>query len=221
MTKKLTIVLGTKNPHKVREILAIYRQFNNPKPKVKFIPLYKYTNAPSVRETGRTYLANAAKKAIAWARFTGLPVLAEDSGLEVKALGWKPGIYSARYASTGNRKNAPYKNNNQKLLDKLMGLPMAKRTARYRCSAVLASPSGKIIARSQGICWGRIAFKPAGKNGFGYDPIFTPNSAFHIPHSTLDKTFGRLPARLKHRISHRAIALRKIFRKITCKSPAD
>ena len=216
--KQLTIVLGTKNPHKVREIRAIYR-LSGKNPAISFIPLSRFDNIPDVKESGRTYLANAAKKAITWARHTGLPVLAEDSGIEVKALNWQPGIYSARYASLDQTKNAAYKDNNQKLLSKLQGLPMSQRTARYRCAAVIASPNGKIIARAQGACWGRIAFKPVGKNGFGYDPIFTPTPKGLvwglIPNSAFDMTFGQLPARLKHRISHRSIALRKIFRKIS------
>lgn len=219
--KQLTVVLGTKNRHKVREIRAIYR-LSGKKPAIRFIPLSRFDNIPDVKESGRTYLANAAKKATIWARHAGLPVLAEDSGIEVKALNWQPGIYSARYASRGNTRNAPHRNNNQKLLSKLQGLPMSKRTARYRCSAVLASSKGKIIARAQGACWGRIAFKPVGKNGFGYDPIFIPNGvypaksgAFPIPHSAFGMTFGQLPASFKHRISHRSIALRKIFRKIS------
>jgi len=237
---QLTVVLGTKNPHKVREIRAIWRLAGK-KPAISFIPLYKFSDIPNVKENGRTYLANATKKAIAWARYTGLPTLAEDSGIEVKALNWQPGIYSARYASIplrrdgkgrilsdpfGNRKNAPYKNNNQKLLAKLKGLPIAKRTARYRCAAVIAAPNGKIIARAQGICWGRIALKPVGKNGFGYDPIFTPTPNplvwGLIPKLLTSKfkpltalTFGQLPAYLKHRISHRSITLRKIFKKIS------
>jgi XTP/dITP diphosphohydrolase len=212
--KQLIIVLGTKNPHKVREILAIYR-LSGKKPNIRFIPLSRFDNIPDVKESGRTYLANAAKKAISWARHTGLPVLAEDSGIEVKALDWQPGIYSARYASRGNTRNAPHRNNNQKLLSKLQGLPMSKRTARYRCSAVIALPDGKIIARAQGTCWGRIAFKPVGQNGFGYDPVFVPK--FAIPNSpfAIGSTFGQLPASFKHRISHRSIALRKIFRKIS------
>ncbi|HLD36025.1 MAG TPA: non-canonical purine NTP pyrophosphatase [Planctomycetota bacterium] len=214
MNKKLTIILGTKNRHKVREIMAIYRQLNPPKVHIKFIPLYKYPDAPPVKENGKTYLANAVKKALTWARYTGLPTLAEDSGIEIKALNWQPGIYSARYASRGNTRNATHRDNNQKLLAKLQGLPMSKRIARYRCSAVIASPEGRIIARAQGTCSGRIALKSTGKNGFGYDPVFIPkltNSNFKYPASF---TFGQLPARLKHRISHRGIALTKIFRKI-------
>lgn len=237
MTKQLIIILGTKNHHKIREITAIYRQLNPPKLNIKFIPLYKYANTPPVREGGKTYLANATKKALTWARYTGQPTLAEDSGIEVKTLNWQPGIYSARYASLplmrdgkarvlsdpmGKTKNATHKNNNQKLLSKLQGLPISKRIARYRCSAVIASPEGRIIAFSQGTCWGRIALGPAGQNGFGYDPIFVPNipdgiinSKLHISHSASELTFGQLPAWLKHRISHRGIALRKIFRKIS------
>jgi len=202
--------------------MSIYRQTNPSKLNIKFIPLYRYHNSPSVKESGKNYLINATKKALAWARYTGMNTLAEDSGIEVKALNWQPGIYSARYASWGKAKNAPYKNNNQKILIKLQGLPMSKRTARYRCSAVIASPGGKIIAHSQGTCRGRIALKPAGRKGFGYDPIFIPAVSGDAIHSKAKLsparsklTFGQIPARLKHRISHRGIALRKIFRKIS------
>ncbi|MEW6026145.1 MAG: non-canonical purine NTP pyrophosphatase [Planctomycetota bacterium] len=234
--KHLTLVLGTKNQHKVREIQAIYKQTNPRKGLIKFIPLSRFPNTPVVRETGRTYLANAAKKAIVWAKYTGLPVLAEDSGIEVKALNWQPGLRSARFASNHRHKNATDAENIQKLLTLLSGLPMSKRTAlrrsvagdlegrrtaRYRCAAVIASPTGRIIARTEGTCWGRIALKPAGQNGFGYDPVFVPrlkprgsNYELRIMNYELGKTFGELPAAFKHRISHRGIALRKIFRKI-------
>ena len=114
MIKQFTIILGTNNSHKVREIMSIYRQTNPSKLNIKFIPLYRYHNSPSVKESGKNYLINATKKALAWARYTGMNTLAEDSGIEVKALNWQPGIYSARYASWGKAKNAPYKNNNQK-----------------------------------------------------------------------------------------------------------
>ncbi len=208
--KQLTIVIGTKNRHKVREIMAIYR-LSGRKPAIRFIPLRRFDNIPDVKETGQTYLANAAKKAITWAKYTGQPVLAEDSGIEIKALNWQPGLRSARFASDSRHRNATDKENIRKLLALLSGLPMSKRTARYRCSAVIALPKGKIIALAQGICWGRIALKPKGRNGFGYDPIFIP--AHSAARGRL--TFGQLPARLKHCISHRGIALRKIFRKIS------
>ncbi|MFH0889467.1 MAG: non-canonical purine NTP pyrophosphatase [Planctomycetota bacterium] len=261
--KNIFIVIGTKNSHKIKEILAIWREFNRHAPPVpgsppdlsrragrsektrlppaggqgfvesgylrdslrgkntpiiRFLPLSSFPDIPAVKEDGRTYSENAAKKALIWAKNTGYPTLAEDSGIEVKALKWQPGRYSARYASLPDSKtdrnkirNALYKNNNQKLLDKLHKLSMSKRTARYRCSAVLASPQGKIIAKSEGICRGKIAFKPTGKNGFGYDPIFMPCR------KTADcnqLTFGQLPTKLKHSIGHRGKALRKIFKKL-------
>jgi len=209
--KNISIVIGTKNSHKVKEILAIWRQFRDNNPSIKFLPSTSFPDIPSVNEDGRTYLENAAKKALIWAKNTGYPTLAEDSGIEVKALKWQPGRYSARYAYLNKTKNASYKNNNQKLLDKLKGLPMAKRIARYRCSAVLASPQGKIITKSAGICWGKITLKPMGKNGFGYDPVFIPSHK--TAHSNL-LTFGQLPTRLKHSISHRGKALRKLFQRL-------
>jgi XTP/dITP diphosphohydrolase len=214
MSGKITIVLGTKNPHKVREILSIWRCFRVPELRVKFIPLHKYPGAPVVKETGRSYLANAVKKAAAWAKYTGLPALAEDSGLEVQALDGQPGIYSARYASMGSAKNADYKDNNQKLLDKLKGRSASHRTACYRCVAVLASPGGAILARSEGVCRGWIALKPAGRNGFGYDPVFIPKVPATGRKHPADLTLGQLPAGFKRRVSHRSAALIKIFRKI-------
>lgn len=202
---QLIIVIGTKNAHKVKEILSIRRLTPGAKPSVKFIPLTKFPAISPVKENGQTYLANAIKKAKAWAKETGYITLAEDSGIEVKALGWKPGIYSARYASMDG-KNAPHKDNNTKMLAELAGLPPSKRIARYQCFAVLAAPDGRILARTRGVCRGKIALAPAGKNGFGYDPIFIPDG--------YTKTLGQLPAKVKHTISHRAQALRAMFRKI-------
>ncbi|MFH1231785.1 MAG: non-canonical purine NTP pyrophosphatase [Planctomycetota bacterium] len=245
--KNIFIVIGTKNKHKIKEILAIWRQFNQNTPPrqrrvcpataghrvailrcseatewrktarkrlhpiIRFLPLSSFPDIPAVKENGLTYSENAAKKALIWAKNTGYLTLAEDSGIEVRALKWQPGRYSARYAYMNKTKNAPHKNNNRKLLNKLQGLPMSKRTARYRCSAVLASPQGKIIAKSEGICWGKIAFKSMGKNGFGYDPVFIPR---HKTIGSNQLTFGQLPIKLKHSISHRGKALRKIFQRL-------
>jgi len=200
--RSITIVIGTKNRHKVREVLTIYRLYKktNTHRSLKFISLSRFKNAGEVKESGKTYQANAIKKAKAWAKETGFITLAEDSGLEVRALKGRPGIYSARYALSDlgkSRRSDINSANNQKVLKQLNGA--RNKDARYRCFAVLASPEGKVIFKSQGICTGKIALKPAGERGFGYDPIFIPSEE-----NRREKTFGQLPASLKHRISHRA-----------------
>ena len=150
-----------------------------------------------MEETGRTFDANALKKAQAVARVTGYLALADDSGLEVDALGGAPGIRSARFAGSHGDDDA----NNHKLLRLLGGRPLGQRRARYRCSLVLASPL-KLIARARGAWEGRIAFRPAGHRGFGYDPIFL------VPR--FGKTVGQLPQRIKRRFSHRAMSARRL-----------
>lgn len=207
--QRLVIVIGTKNAHKIREILSIWKQFGSKKISIRFVPSSRFSDMPEVKESGRTYSENAAKKALLWAKHTDLPTLAEDSGIEVKALRWQPAVHSARFASSNKHKNANDSDNNRKLLDKLSGLPMTKRIARYRSSVVIASPDGKIIAKSDGICRGRIAFEPRGENGFGYDPIFIPDE-----NNRSKLTFGQLPPMLKHSISHRGKSIRKIFERL-------
>jgi XTP/dITP diphosphohydrolase len=182
--------------------------------------LSAFPNAPNIKETGRTYLDNATKKAVNWARHTGQIVLAEDSGIEIKALNWEPGIHSARYASTNKHRNATDAENRAKLLAALKGLPRSKRIARYRCVAVLAHPDKGVLAKSHGTCYGYIADKACGKNGFGYDPVFIPKVIsspllFPLPSGERIKvrgqTFGQLPAYIKNRLSHRAKAIRGII----------
>ncbi|MBI4711857.1 MAG: non-canonical purine NTP pyrophosphatase [Planctomycetes bacterium] len=228
----LTILIATRNQHKVREIKAIYRISHRESrlsckgiPNIRFISLSRFPDAPEVKENGRTYLSNAAKKAVAVAKHTGHLTLGEDSGIEVKALNWMPGLRSARYATSDRHKNAGDIDNNAKLLLRLAEVsPLAPRRrassnillsgsiARYRSAVVIAHPQKGVIARAEGICWGRIALKPAGKNGFGYDPLFIPNRTSRIPYPAT-ATFGQLPISLKHRISHRAMAIRKILAK--------
>lgn len=187
------LLIGTKNQGKYKEIKSILAELP-----IKLISLRDVKNVPEIKETGKTYRANALKKAHTLLKAIGLPVLAEDSGLEVKALGNRPGIYSARYA---NEKANP-ELNNQKLIKELAGIPLSKRTALYKCVAVLMTHDGKTYI-TEGICKGKIALEPSGKKGFGYDPLFIPDG--------YKKTFGKLSQRIKNSISHRARAIRKLI----------
>jgi XTP/dITP diphosphohydrolase len=146
-----------------------------------------------VAETGHTYAANARLKARAFAKASGLLTLADDSGLEVDALGGAPGVLSSRYAGPGvtDSQRVAF------LLAKLKDVPMEERRARFRCVIVIASPDGK-YRQCSGSCRGEIALKSKGNNGFGYDPIFC--------FSKLCKTMAELPPKTKNRISHRARA---------------
>lgn len=183
------LVIGTKNAHKLREIRAILGDLG-----FELCGLDAYPGASKVVEDGATFEANAAKKALQWARELDAPVIADDSGLEVDALGGRPGVHSSRYAGEeGNDAR-----NNAKLLAELAGVPSERRTARYRCVIALATPAG-VEMTCAGSCEGRILEAPRGTNGFGYDPLFL------VPE--YGKTFGELSAEWKNRISHRARAL--------------
>jgi XTP/dITP diphosphohydrolase len=158
--------------------------------------LRDFPDAPTVVEDGATYEENALKKARALAGFSGLPALADDSGLEVDALGGAPGIYSARYSG----EDADDARNNRKLLNELAGLPEQRRGARFVCALALYGPQGEWLFRAE--CPGRIGYEPRGANGFGYDPLF-----FYQP---LGRTFGELDRETKSRVSHRGLALQKL-----------
>ena len=188
----LHIVIATRNRHKFRELKALLALRG-----IRWHSLAECSFEPSVNETGRTFDANAIKKARAVARASGHLALADDSGLEVDALGGGPGIRSARFAGRHGDDQA----NNDALLRRLKGVPAAKRRARYRCSLALADPSG-LIAITRGTWSGRIAERPAGRRGFGYDPVFL------VPR--LGKTVGQLPTSTKQRLSHRAMAARQM-----------
>lgn len=210
---KVNILIGTNNKHKVREIKSIWRLYRtkvNPARRLlKFISLSRFTDISQVKEDGNTYLANAAKKACTWAKETGFVTLAEDSGLEVKLLKGKPGIFSARYALSqkGDKETIDInKLNNEEVLRQLLVHKQKDRTACYKCFGVLASGNGKVIFKTSGICRGKIAQKPTGRNGFGYDPIFIPSEQ-----NLKQKTFGQLPLKVKHQISHRARVMHHIF----------
>ena len=154
---------------------------------------------PGVVEDGDTFAANAAKKASQTARFLGRPVLGEDSGLCVDALGGAPGIYSARFSAGDEPEGATDDANNRKLVAELTGVPDAKRGAGYVCSIAVADADGEIVLTAEGACRGRIVDGPRGAGGFGYDPHFLVRE--------LHRTFGELPPVVKRHLSHRARAL--------------
>jgi XTP/dITP diphosphohydrolase len=152
---------------------------------------------PDVEETGDTYLENAALKARAVAEALGLPALADDSGIEVDALGGRPGPRSARYAG----EHATDEQNLTALIQAIRGIPAAGRTARYRCVAALALPGGDLI-HTDGTCEGTLRTDRSGSRGFGYDPIFVPVG--------WDRTMAELTDEEKDRISHRGRAFRAL-----------
>jgi len=181
MTKDL--ILATKNRGKVREIKHIL----NP---LKF----KITSLPDLpRETGKTFEENAVRKAKTIAKNTKRLVLADDSGLEVKALKGKPGIRSARYAGPNPT--------TIKLCRKLLKEMKNKKDRRARFVCVIAVADLKKVRTVKGICEGKVIFEMKGKHGFGYDPVFVPDG--------YKKTFAQMPLKLKNRISHRGKALKK------------
>ncbi len=188
----LDVVIATRNRHKVKELTSLLRV-----PGIRWHALTEFPEVGAIRETGKTFKANAVRKARAVARATSALALADDSGVEVDALGGAPGIRSARFAGAHGNDQA----NNDKLLRALRGLPVRRRGARYRCVLALASPT-RLIARAHGTWRGRVAERPKGRRGFGYDPIFV------VPR--FGKTVGELSGRLKARLSHRAQAARRL-----------
>lgn len=186
------IVLATRNRDKIREIKKILNDTN-----ARFLSLEDFPGCPEVVEDGETLEANAKKKALVVSQYTKKLSLAEDTGLEVDALGGAPGVRSARFADD----NATYENNNRKLLKLMEKLPLEERRAKFRCVVALARPDGEVVS-CEGVCEGRIAFEMKGKSGFGYDPLFI------VPE--YGKTFAELGEDIKNRISHRAQALTKI-----------
>jgi XTP/dITP diphosphohydrolase len=195
-----TLVIGTRNPKKRRELLEILGDLG-----LDLRDLTGWPDAPEVVEDGDTFGANARKKAVELSRHLGQWVLGEDSGLVVPALDGRPGVYSARYAGKQGDDEA----NNQRLLAELDSFPDDKRAAYYICHAALADPQGQIQAEVEGRCHGRIIRQPHGAGGFGYDPLFL------VPE--YHQTFGELSARVKHALSHRGRAmaqLRPILRRL-------
>jgi XTP/dITP diphosphohydrolase len=199
MSARRVLLVATTNKKKLVEIEEALRGLD-----VELRTLADVKGAPEVDETGATFEENAALKAAALSTHSGLLTLADDSGLEVDALGGKPGVHSARYASAGPG-NASDAANRAKLLTELAGVPTARRTARFRC-AIAVARGGDVVLRSEGAVEGTILTEERGAGGFGYDPLFVPEG--------LDKTFGELPAAVKQSVSHRGRALRALFARL-------
>lgn len=187
------IILASSNPGKVREINQLLADLA-----LQVQPQTEY-GVPDAEETGLTFVENAILKARNAAQHTGLPAIADDSGIEVDALYGAPGIYSARFAGEGASDQA----NLEKLLDDLQAVPEAKRTARFQCLMVyLRHANDPTPLICQGTWEGRILFEPRGDNGFGYDPVF------YVP--THDCSSAELPAEVKNSLSHRGQALKQL-----------
>jgi XTP/dITP diphosphohydrolase len=157
------LVLGTANRKKGIELADLIRPVG-----VELRTLGDFPGDFQVEEDGDTFAANARLKAAGYARLLGQWVLADDSGLEVDALGSRPGVFSARYSGP----DATDESNNRLLLEQLADTPLERRTARFVCHIAVADPSGEIHAESDASCRGRILFEPRGSDGFGYDPLF-------------------------------------------------
>jgi len=219
------LLISTRNAHKLAEIRDILGAA------ARCHGLDEFPGAPEVVEDAPTFAGNATKKAVALADWlTGQTqramqtqisfVLADDSGLEVDALNGAPGVYSARFAAldTGKEANSTAEENNAKLLRLLGGVPIEKRTARFRCVMALTPRPGAQIQNAspvcaaneaelatelfEGVCEGHLELAPRGRGGFGYDPLFVPNG--------YSETFGELGEETKNQLSHRAMALQKL-----------
>lgn len=182
------LLLATTNQHKLEEYRAILSDVP-----FRLLSITDVQLGLDVKETGTTFAENAELKALAYAQAADLLSLADDSGLEIDALGGAPGVYSARFAGS----DASYKERFRLILERLKGLPVEQRTARFRCAITLAEPSG-YYRTVEGVLEGVIADAPRGENGFGYDPIFL------VPE--LGKTIAELMPDQKNRISHRGRA---------------
>jgi XTP/dITP diphosphohydrolase len=218
----MDLFFGTTNPGKLQELRRL----------VAGLPIRVVSadelgrELPEVEEDGGTFAENAAKKAIAFARFAGLHALADDSGLCVDALGGEPGVRSARWSDEepGPAPASPVcelpgvaaaelgpvagraardERNNDKLLRLLTGVPDARRGAAYMAVLVVAAPDGRVVATAEGTCRGRIGHRRRGTSGFGYDPLFLPDGKG-------GRTMAELPGDEKDAISHRGEAFRRV-----------
>ena len=187
------LVLATHNRDKVREISALLSDLG-----VEVLSLDAFPRIGPVAEDSGTLEGNALLKANAVGRSTGLPALADDTGLEVHSLYGEPGVYSSRYSG----EHATYAENVSKLVAAMKSFPPRRRAARFRCSLAFVAPG--IGSRTvEGICRGSILEKPRGTGGFGYDPVFLPNG--------FDMTLAEMDLSLKNTLSHRALAMREIL----------
>jgi XTP/dITP diphosphohydrolase len=190
-TNDRKILIATRNRGKVKEISALVKGLP-----IEFVSLADFPDIPEVVEDGETFEENALKKARFVSAATGLPTLADDSGLCVDALNGRPGVHSARYAGPQSSDQDKY----MKLLEEMKGVADHLRAARFVCVLALVSHTGEEHI-FRGVCEGRITHEPAGDGGFGYDPIFFYEEA--------ERTFGEMPRAEKNEVSHRGLALLK------------
>jgi XTP/dITP diphosphohydrolase len=196
-----TLLIATGNPKKIEEIRAILLPLG-----VDAIGLDELDGEfPEPVEDGETFEANAAKKAQHYATLTGRTCIADDSGLEVDALGGRPGVYSARYAGVDGPREVRDEANNAKLLDELESVPDDERTARFVCAIAVAHPQAGILIRTRGTFEGSIAREPRGSNGFGYDPLLRLADGRHS---------AELAPEQKHALSHRGKAVRAMVSRL-------
>lgn len=185
-----TIILASGNKHKIEELRSSLAPLG-----IRLKSSYDYPELGEVEEDAPTLEGNAIKKARYYFEETGVPALSDDTGLEVDALGGRPGVYSARYAG----ESSTYEDNTEKLLDELNGVDMKDRQAQFR--TVVAFIHKESVHTFEGICRGDILRERQGEKGFGYDPVFRPKG--------YEKTFAELGPEEKNKISHRGRAIRK------------
>lgn len=192
---KARLLLGTTNRGKVAELAEMLADLD-----IDVLSLDQLGPFTDVEETGTTFAENARLKALAYASHFHLPTIADDSGFEVEALDWRPGIHSARY---GGDAASTFAQKIEMLLNEMKASGRSSHAARFRCSVAFASQDGKIIAETEGIVHGKVTYRPRGTNGFGYDPIFIPEG--------LSSTFAELSSAEKGHLSHRGRALLQII----------
>lgn len=191
---ELKILVATANAHKLEEISPMLGT------EIELVSLREFPEIEMPEETGKTMADNARLKAQHGAKHSRLICLADDSGIEVDALGGQPGVLSARWVSGSD------KDRTNALLEKIKNVAEEKRTARYRCAICVAFPDGKML-ETDGTCEGKIALAPRGENGFGYDPIFEITEATGAGREYFRQTMAQIPPQIKAQISHRARAL--------------
>lgn len=186
-----TLLIATRNKNKLHEVRNALKDLP-----VRIIDLIAFDNDYTVEETGETYSENAIKKAREYGKISKIPTIADDSGLEVNALGGKPGIKSTRFV------NGTDEDRNKEILKLMRNVPSGKRTAKYKCIIAFFDPGINQTCVFSGCCNGEITMRSRGKHGFGYDPVF------YYPKKK--KTFAQMTIGEKEKVSHRGIALRKV-----------
>jgi len=211
----MDIVVATSNPHKVEEIGAVFRAMGLDAVRLRNLGEIEGGPFPEPEETGTTFEANATIKALAYAAATGVLCLADDSGLEVDALGGAPGVISSHFCTNGREVGMPRPErdakNNERLLRELEGVPPERRSARFVCVMVLAGPGRGVLTRARGTFEGRIGLPgevPRGVNGFGYDPLFLVPQEY-------TRASSELSMDEKNMLSHRGQAARELGRWLT------